>query len=342
MSVRETPALVFEKFGPPAEVLALRALPLAEMAPDRVRVRLRLSPVNPADFNSIEGTYGLKPELPAVAGLEGVGEVVEIGSGVTHLKAGDLVSLPRSGGHWRSEWVGPSREVSRFPNGLTVEQAAIFRINPATAWCLLHEFVALKPGSWVVQNAATSGVGKAVIAIARHLGLRTLNLVRRESDIAKLKALGADEVLVSDQEIRREALIAKLKAESGAIKKEIGAPIRLGLNAVGGESAALVGKLLAPGGVHVTYGAMGRQPLRISNGALIFQNLSYRGFWVSRWREEAERNRVAAMEQTLAAFFAGKLLRADIEQTYPLADFAAALAHAAQEGRSGKIAFRID
>jgi len=330
MSGRETSALVFGKFGPPAEVLALRGLPLAEMAPDRVRVRLRLSPINPADFNSIEGTYGVKPELPAVAGLEGVGEVVEVGASVTQLKAGDLVSLARPEGHWRGEWVGSSQGVSRFPAGLTVEQAAIFRINPATAWCLLHEFIALKPGEWVVQNAATSEVGKAVIAIARHLGLRTLNLVRRESDIAKLKALGADRVVLAEG------------ADAAAIRRQVGAPIGLGLNAVGGESAALVGKLLATGGVHVTYGAMGRQPLRISNGALIFQNLSYRGFWITRWREAAERNRVAAMEQTLAAFFAGKLLKAAIEKSYPLADFAAALAHAGQEGRSGKIAFRIE
>jgi len=326
----ETAALTFDKFGPPAEVLALRGMPLGEMAADRVRVRLRLSPINPSDLNYIEGTYGLKPDLPCIAGLEGIGEVVEAGSAVTNLKPGDLVSLPPLDGHWRTEWIGSLKGVNRFPRGLTVEQAAIFRINPATAWCLLHEFVALKPGEWVAQNAATSEVGKAVIAIARHLGLRTLNLVRRESDVAKLRALGADKVIVTEE------------ADAAALRKEIGAPVRLGLNAVGGESAALVAKLLAPGAVHVTYGAMGRQPLRFSNGALIFHNLSFRGFWVTRWREEAERSRIAAMEQTLAAFFEGKLLKAEVEKAYPLAEFAAALAHASQGGRSGKIAFRID
>ena len=63
-----------------------------------------------------------------------------------------------------------------------------------------------------------------------------------------------------------------------------GAPLRLALNAVGGDSAVRLGGALAPDGVVVTYGAMARQPLKIPNGQLIFQNIAWRGFWVSRRR----------------------------------------------------------
>ena len=329
--------LAFERFGPPAEVLSLRDEPLPSLSPDAVRVRIECSPINPADLNYVEGTYGIKPPLPAVGGVEGAGTVVEAGAAVTALKVGDLVAAPRGTGHWRTDFVAPAAALRKFPAGLTPEQAAVFRINPATAWCLLHEFVSLKPGEWVAQNAATSAVGRMVIAIARNLGLRTVNLVRRPDDVPRLKAEGADLVVVAEG------------ADPKEIVRETGGPVRLGLNAVGGESAGLVGKLLGPEGVHATYGAMARQPVKVSNAALIFQDVSYRGFWISRWREQAERTdagrgRIAAMEEALAGLFRqgvlGEKTGAGIEAAYPLGQFAEALAHAARPGRSGKVAFR--
>lgn len=320
--------LSFDRFGAPAEVLSLKEEALPPLSPDAVRVRMEYSPINPADLNYIEGTYGIKPPLPAVGGVEGAGTVVEAGSAVTELKAGDLVAAPKGLGHWRTGFVVPAAALHKLPEGLTPEQAAVFRVNPATAWCLLHEFVSLKPGEWVAQNAATSAVGRMVIAIARHLGLRTVNLVRRPDDIAPLQALGADLVVVAEGADPKEILQAT------------GGPIRLGLNAVGGESAALVGKLLGPEGVHVTYGAMARQPIKVSNAALIFHDVSYRGFWVTRWREKADPRKIAAMEELLADLFHRGVLKAGIEASYPLERHAEALAHATRAGRTGKIAFR--
>ena len=326
MNARETEALVFERTGPPAEVVTLRSIPLPEMGRADARVALRLSPVNPADLNYIEGVYGLKPALPAVGGLEGVGEVVEAGA-EAGIAPGTLVSLPRLDGHWRREWVGPAAALAPFPAGLSVEETGLFRINPCTTWGLLHEFATLKPGDWVVQNAATSQVGRAVIAIARHLGLHTLNLIRHAEDIPALEAEGADRVVILEG------------ADAAAWKREIGAPIRLGLNAVGGESAAWIGKVLAPGSPLVTYGAMGRQPVRVSNAALIFQDLRYVGFWITRWREEAGPARVAAMEEAVAALFRAKVLRPQIGPAYALGQAAEALA-AAAAGGPAKTVFR--
>ena len=238
-----------------------------------------------------------------------------------------MVSLPRTEGHWREEWIGPAGNVIPFPPGLTPEQAALFRVNPLTAWLLLHEFVDLKPEDWIVQNAATSAVGRAVIVLARHLGFRTLNLVRREEDIGRLKAEGADTVIVAD------------KTET--VLNEIGVKAKLGLNAVGGESAALVSRCLERGATHVTYGAMARQPLRISNKALIFDDLRFRGFWLTEWRKHAAPEKIAVMETRLAALFRDGILQTGIETDYPLDRFAEAIAHAAQGGRMGKIVFRM-
>ena len=65
-------------------------------------------------------------------------------------------------------------------------------VNPATAWHMLNSFVKLQPGEWVLQNAGNSAVGHNVAAIAKSMGLRTVNLVRREDQIGPLLAAGAD------------------------------------------------------------------------------------------------------------------------------------------------------
>jgi trans-2-enoyl-CoA reductase len=112
--------------------------------------------------------------------------------------------------------------------------------------------------------------------LARHLGLRTLNLVRREESIAECKALGADLVLVDKPEAAKEA-----RAMVGF------EPPALALNAVSGDSAVRLMDLLRPGGTMVTYGAMSLQPVKVPNGFLIFKDIRLRGFWVTQWLETA-------------------------------------------------------
>ncbi len=118
----------------------------------------------------------------------------------------------------------------------------------------------------MVQNAANSAVGRSVIQIARARGLKTLNVVRRPELIDELKALGADVVVTEDTDLR-----TSVEELCG------GSRPRLALNAVGGASALNLANALADRGTHVTYGAMGRQPLKIPNGLLIFREITFRG-----------------------------------------------------------------
>jgi NADPH:quinone reductase-like Zn-dependent oxidoreductase len=67
-----------------------------------------------------------------------------------------------------------------------VKQLAMLRINPPAGALMLSEYVDLKPGDWVVQNAANSGVGRAVIAIGKERGIQTINLVRRDDVIPEV------------------------------------------------------------------------------------------------------------------------------------------------------------
>src|ERR1700738_4581902 len=81
-------------------------------------------------------------------------------------------------------------------------------INPAAAALLLEEFVSLKPGDWIVQNAANSGVGRAVIVFAKQKGLRTINIVRRSELIHELNEIGADMALLAGPNTAAEANLA--------------------------------------------------------------------------------------------------------------------------------------
>ncbi len=69
-------AIVYDRYGPPAAVLTLKRLPLAPLAGGRVQVRMRFAPVNPSDLIPVTGAYRHRTRLPAVAGYEGLGEVV--------------------------------------------------------------------------------------------------------------------------------------------------------------------------------------------------------------------------------------------------------------------------
>jgi len=205
----------------------------------------------------------------------------------------------------------------------------MLRINPATAWRMLHDFVPLQPGDWIAQNAANSAVGRAVMQIARSIRVRTANIVRRTELVEELKSEG-DLILLDDDNARE-----KITAATGR------SGIRLALNSVGGESALRLASSLAFGATVVTYGAMARQPLRIPNGLLIFQDQRWRGFWITKWYEEATAETRAAMFAKLFALAAAGTIHSPIDAIFPLEDVTGAIARAQQSGRAGKVLLRI-
>ncbi|GAT33465.1 NADPH:quinone reductase [Terrimicrobium sacchariphilum] len=318
-------AAQLSSFGSASDALRVVDLEIPKPEAGEVLIRILASPINPADLNVIEGTYGELPELPAVIGNEAVGRVEEVGPDATRFAVGDLV-IPLTSGNWTQLRVLREDELIKIPADTEVLQGSMLLVNPVTAWFMLKDCVDLHPGDWVVQNAANSAVGRSVIQIAHARGLKTLNVVRRPELIDELKALGADVVVTEETDLR--ASVEELCE---------GTRPRLALNAVGGASALNLANALADRGTHVTYGAMGRQPLKIPNGLLIFREITFRGFWLRNWRYDAT---LAQKEETLgvlATMIAGGKLTLPVHRTYPLDDIHAALAEAAEGQRSGKV-----
>jgi trans-2-enoyl-CoA reductase len=300
-------------------------IPALEPGPNEVLVRMLAAPINPADLNVIEGTYGELPSLPCTIGNEGVGVVERVGSEVRGFVVGQAV-LPLAFGTWAEQMLVPAESLISLPEGLDPMQASMLGVNPATAWRMIHDFTELQPGDWIAQNAANSGVGRSVIQLARALGFRTLNVVRRPELIDELVGLGADVVVTENVDLRKNA--AQL---CGAVEP------KLGFNAVGGASALNIANALAAGSSLVTYGAMSRQPLKIPNSLLIFKNLNFRGFWLRRWKENATAAELQSTYQALADFLARGILHTPIHVVFPLSEVQKAVEIAAQEKRSGKV-----
>jgi trans-2-enoyl-CoA reductase len=323
-------AAVYETHGNPADVLHVDSRPWPTPAPGEVIVKMRAAPINPADLNQIEGKYPVRAELPATPGFEGAGIVVDAGADVKDLTSGALVILPHNVGTWRDAVAVKAGELVVVPADIKPVHAAMLKINPMTAWRLLHDYVELTSGDWLIQNAANSAAGRAVIQIAHQLGYKTVNVVRRSELSDELRAEGGDIVLVDSENLRRE------------VEDSIGGPpIRLGLNAVGGESALRLANCLAPGSTLVTYGAMSLQPLKIPNGLLIFKDLRFRGIWINKWYDNATPAQRMEAFQHLFEMAKRGLLQTKVEKAYPLSEAKAAVAHAARGQRRGKIIFEF-
>jgi NADPH:quinone reductase-like Zn-dependent oxidoreductase len=182
---------MIKAFGEPTEVLEVVDVPEpASPAAGEVLVGVEYAPVNMNDLYLIQGAYPVRPSLPSFVGNEGVGRVLTVGSGVEHLKVGDRVLVPLYAFSWRERVVVPAAGLFSLPDA-GPRQLAMLGINPPTASLLLDEASDLKPGDWVAQNAANSGVGRSVISIAKARGLKTINAVRRPELIPELEAIGA-------------------------------------------------------------------------------------------------------------------------------------------------------
>src|SRR6202165_525814 len=193
-------AIQFDQYGEPAKVLAVQERPLPEPGKGEVRVRILASPVNPSDLLFVRGHYaGVHPHFPSPAGFEGVGMVDALGPQVHSPVPGQRVAVinAEKGGNWAEYAVVPALSLLPVPDDIPDEQVASFLINPASAILMLRHVLAIPQGEWLLQSAAGSELGRMIIRLAKHDGIRTLNVVRRRESMAELEALGADAVIVS-------------------------------------------------------------------------------------------------------------------------------------------------
>jgi len=314
-------------FGQPEAAIEVVEQPdPGEPGADEVVVETEFFPINPADVLNIEGKYGaVPPALPMIPGAEGVGRIARIGSNVRHVKPGDRVLLPGPG-CWRERIKAPAKAVFALPEGVDPKQLAMLRVNPPTAYLMLHQFVATKPGQWVIQNAANSGVGHCLIRLARQAGVKTVNVVRREELVTPLKAFGGDVVLTDGPDLDK-----RVRAAIGD------ASLPLAIDAVGGSGTQRLARCVSDGGTVVNYGILSGEPCMVDGRETVFRDVRLQGFWLRKWFVDTPPAQIAALYRELAGKVADGTLAVGVEAVYPIRKIKEAVAHAARGGRSGKI-----
>lgn len=320
-------AIEFREYGVPHEVCHCVEIDDAPApGPGEVTVEVEAAAINPADFLIFEGRYpGPKP--PARQGVEGAGRVVAVGDGVTAFAVGDRAML-LSRDNWVQRQTVPVGQAVKIPQALDILQAAQIKANPPSAILMLRDYEDLEAGDWVIQNAANSAVGLHLIRLARARGIKTVNVVRREALIQPLTDIGADLVVIDGDDLGE-----RVRAEIGDAR------MPLAVDAVGGASCMHLADCLSDGGTVVNYGFLSGDPCMITPSQAIVHQITLAGFWLVKNLFAGPREAIDATYAEVAELFIDGTLHAPVEATYTLDQVADALAHAAREGRDGKILF---
>jgi len=249
----------------------LQEVPLPELGPNDVLIKMIAAPINPSDLMTIKGSYKYAPQPPFAVGYEGVAEVVETGKDVKSVAVGDWV-LPRKMGMgtWRDYCISSESHFVKLDKSLrNFKAAATVVVNPPTAYYLITES-GIKPGQTLIQNGANSMVGKCIIQFCKEMGIKTVNVIRKRANaqelIDELKALGADHVITDDK-------LAEVVLEEKPV---------VGIDCVAGEAAYLLMQKLAPGSTLYNYGALSEKPIPVNPTDTIFNNITVKGYHLQR------------------------------------------------------------
>ncbi len=319
-------AVHFSAYGRPDEVCNCVNVPgPGPLEAGEVIIEIVAAAINPADLLMIENLYP-GPRPPAQLGIEGAGRIIEVGPDVNMLAIGDhVISLDRA--NWAQQVRLPATRAVQIPKEVSFQDAAMLKANPPSAHLMLTDYVDLKKGDWVIQNAANSAVGRHLIRLASARGVKTINVVRRDSLIEELSNFGADLVLVDGIDLAER------------VRKEIGtdANIPLGIDAVAGTACKRLSECLSNGGTVVNYGFLSGDPCEIAPKQAIVHGISLTGFWLADFMQRSTTDEISTMYADMAGKFLDGTLRVPVEATYPIEDTKKAVGHAYRESRNGKI-----
>jgi NADPH:quinone reductase-like Zn-dependent oxidoreductase len=180
--------------------------PMPQVAEGHVVIRVRASSFNYHDVFTVRGMPGIKVPLPVVIGLDMAGEITEVGSGVTGWQAGDRVLVnpvnKKKGlmgemldGGMAEYCLVAADQLVAMPAGVSFEQAASLPVAYGTAHRMLITHKTIEKGQRVIVLGASGGVGTGCVILAKLLGADVIACASSDEKLARLKAMGADEVI---------------------------------------------------------------------------------------------------------------------------------------------------
>lgn len=195
-------AAAIDRFGGP-ETIMLRTLPVPEVGPEEVLIRVETAGVAKWDADEREGryagTFGIETNFPYILGWDGAGVVATVGQQVSLFKEGDRVyaaSIPKVESGFYAEYAAVKAEhVAHIPDKLTFVQAGAMPWDALTALSGLDEALDIKPGEALMILGASGGIGHMAVQLAKRMGARVLAVASGDDGVALAKRLGADTVV---------------------------------------------------------------------------------------------------------------------------------------------------
>src|SRR5882757_5772889 len=183
-------AVRVHKTGGP-EVLTYEQIEIGAPGPGQIKLKQHASGVNYIDTYFRMGMYPAPAGMPFVAGNEGAGEVIAVGSGVTDLKVGDRVAYVVALGAYAEERLMPADRAVKIPDNISYEQAAAMMLKGMTAEYLLRRTYKVQKCDNILVHAAAGGVGLIACQWANHLGATVIGTVGSPEKAALAKQNGA-------------------------------------------------------------------------------------------------------------------------------------------------------
>jgi NADPH:quinone reductase len=316
-----------EEYGDPANVV-IRDIPAPVATPGHVVVDVAAAAVNFPDLLLIANRYQVSAPLPFTPGSEFAGRVAAVGEGVTGLSPGDLVYGTVFTGAMAGQVLVPARAVSPVPAGLSMTEAAAFRVTYLTAYHALVTAGELRPGQWVVVLGAAGGVGTAAVDVAVRLGARVIAAASSPERLKVCAQLGAEAGI----DYVREDLKQRIKDITGD-----GAD--LVVDPVGDRWAEPALRAIRWGGRFVTLGYAGGDIPRIPLNIVLLKNVTVRGMELRTWTERLPEETAAARD-ALTELVAGGM-RPAVSEVHELEDVGTALQRVADRLPTGKVVIRV-
>lgn len=241
-------------------------VPVPELRPRHVLVKVRAAGVNYADVMQSLGYYEGGPTPPYVAGIEAAGEVVAVGESAGAQIGDRVIGFGASAFAEYVLW--PAGGTMPLPTGWTFEQGAAFGVQWFTAHACLRTCGRLCAGESVLIHAAAGGVGQAAVRLAKHFGARVFATASSPEKLAIAGRLGAD-VLI---DYTREDFVEVVRERTN------GRGVDLILEMVGGDTFRKNLEAAVAFGRIVVFGAASGEMAKVGNRELIFRPVELVGY----------------------------------------------------------------
>lgn len=319
-------------FGGP-EALEVIEVPVPQVGEGAVLVKLSLAGINFIDIYMRSGRYAksdtYKTPLPMVLGMEGAGEVVELGTGVGELGIGDKVAWCITRGAYAEYAVVPAWKLVKVPDAVPLDVATTLQLQGCTAHYLTHSAYALKEGDICLAHAGAGGVGQLLTQLAKARGATVIVTVGSKDKAEIAKSLGADHVILYSQENFRERVMEITQGQG----------VNVVYDAVGRDTIHDSIRSLTRRGLCVNFGGASGlvesiEPLELAEAGSVFFTRPHLADYMRDAEEIAER-----ADDLFETYQQGKL-KVTIDKVFPLSD--AARAHETIEGRGTRGKLLLD